>query len=129
MKATTIRFSEDLWRTISTEAEVAGVSASQFIREAALARAASAAGARGELPFATLQETIDHVQGMPASSGDAEIQTALTALSRALARSFRSESTALRAQSEQARRNAESLVGRLWEADAARLERPDSLLD
>ena len=40
MKVTTVRFSDELWATIQAEAELAGVSASQFIREAALARAA-----------------------------------------------------------------------------------------
>jgi len=46
MKATTVRFGADLWARLEREAERAGVSVLQHIREAALARAAFAAGAR-----------------------------------------------------------------------------------
>ena len=39
MRSVTLRFSEALWSIIRTESELEGVSASQYIREAALARA------------------------------------------------------------------------------------------
>jgi hypothetical protein len=50
MKVTTIRMGEDLWKLLENEANHAGVSVSQYIREAALARAAYSAGTRAELP-------------------------------------------------------------------------------
>jgi hypothetical protein len=50
MKVTTVRFGEDLWALLSEEAARAGVSVSQYVREAALARAAFAVGARAEVP-------------------------------------------------------------------------------
>jgi hypothetical protein len=46
MKVTTVRFGDDLWALLEFEAARAGVSVSQYIREAALARAAFAAGTR-----------------------------------------------------------------------------------
>jgi hypothetical protein len=48
VKQTTIRFSHGLWNLLEREADKAGVSIAEFIREAALARAAHAAGQRGE---------------------------------------------------------------------------------
>ena len=54
MKVTTVRFSGDLWRLLESEAAVAGVSVSQYLREAALARASAAAAARGEDPLELL---------------------------------------------------------------------------
>src|SRR4051794_18739741 len=48
MRATTVRFSEDLWRLLEREAEREGVSAAQFIRDASVMRAAYAMGRRGE---------------------------------------------------------------------------------
>ena len=46
-KIATLRLSHDVARAIESEAALAGVSASQFIREAALARASAAIAARG----------------------------------------------------------------------------------
>jgi hypothetical protein len=55
MRATTVRFSEDLWRLLEREAEREGVSAAQFIRDASVMRAAYAMGRRGESAFETLE--------------------------------------------------------------------------
>src|SRR5215212_7199886 len=98
MKATTVRFSEDLWSTISAEAELAGLSASQFIREAALARAAAAAGARGEVIFDPFPLEIDGITKRAARSAGEGGQAEL-----------RSEAEAVRAESRQARRNSKRL--------------------
>ena len=57
MKTTTLRFGHDLWDLLEAEARRAGVSVSQYVREAALARAAAAAGARGESPFELLADS------------------------------------------------------------------------
>jgi hypothetical protein len=51
---TTVRFGVDLWRLLEVEAALAGVSVSQYIREAALARAPGAAATRGQDPLALL---------------------------------------------------------------------------
>jgi len=48
VRATTIRFSDDLWGALETESSASGVSVAQFVREASLARVAYAAGARGD---------------------------------------------------------------------------------
>lgn len=48
MRATTVRFSDDLWRIVDREATLQGISAAQFIRDAALLRAAALMGARGD---------------------------------------------------------------------------------
>jgi hypothetical protein len=112
MKVTTVRFSQDLWETVSHEAAIAGVSASQFVREAALARAAAAAGARGELPFATFSVARAAVEAASplAPANAAEIQAALSALARAMASDIRSDSEALRGKSEQTRRQSRRIA-------------------
>ena len=51
MRATTVRFSEDLRRLLEREAEREGVSAAQFIRDASVMRAAYAMGRRGDPAF------------------------------------------------------------------------------
>ena len=109
MKVTTVRFGEDLWAAIAAEAEQAGVSASQFIREAALARAAASAGTRGEFlfspAFGALSEMRGPVEGLP-TTHERDIRDALAALNRALAGDLRSDAEALRAESEQTQRTA-----------------------
>jgi hypothetical protein len=109
MKVTTVRFSEDLWNAVVKEAEHAGVSASQFIREAALARAAAAAGTRGDVIFdsATIRQTALH--SMLSDERQRELEKALAILTRVLSGSIREESEALLAESRQARRRAAKL--------------------
>jgi GAF domain-containing protein len=48
MKATTVRFGEDLWAMLEREARSLGVSAAQFVREATIMRVAMLAGSRGD---------------------------------------------------------------------------------
>jgi GAF domain-containing protein len=48
MKATTVRFGEDLWAMLESESLRLGVSAAQFVREATIMRVAMLAGARGD---------------------------------------------------------------------------------
>ncbi len=48
MRATTIRFTSDLWEQLEREAAAQEVSVAQYVREAALYRVAYSAGARGE---------------------------------------------------------------------------------
>jgi hypothetical protein len=55
MRATTVRFSEDLWQLLELEAERDGVSAAQFVRDSTLLRIGSRAGRRGD---STVQSTV-----------------------------------------------------------------------
>jgi GAF domain-containing protein len=48
MRATTVRFGEDLWEMLDREAARAGVSGAQFVREATIMRVAMLVGARGD---------------------------------------------------------------------------------
>jgi hypothetical protein len=48
MKATTVRFGEDLWAMLERESGQLGVSAAQFVREATIIRLAMLAGRRGD---------------------------------------------------------------------------------
>src|SRR5919112_1792410 len=50
MRATTVRFGEDLWSMLEGEAARSGMSAAQFVREATILRLAMLAGMRGDDP-------------------------------------------------------------------------------
>jgi uncharacterized protein (DUF1778 family) len=104
MKLTTLRIGEDLRALLEMEAARAGVSVSQYIREAALARAAASAGARGDAPFELIVEGAREIAGSSATPADKrhEIERALGALARALAQDRRESAEALRGQSRQA---------------------------
>jgi hypothetical protein len=48
MRATTIRFPNDLWEQLEREAKKQGISVAQYVRDAALYRVAYSAGARDD---------------------------------------------------------------------------------
>jgi hypothetical protein len=50
MRATTIRFPNDLWEQLEREARKQGISAAQYVRDAALYRVAFSAGAASGEP-------------------------------------------------------------------------------
>jgi hypothetical protein len=114
MKVTTIRFGVDLWRLLEGEAARAGVSASQYIREAALARAAAAAAARQEDPLELLAE-LQH-RRTPEESWEAAWDEAAKQ---------RSGARALRAQSQQAARQAHAVKARSEQIIVERQPEPD----
>jgi hypothetical protein len=122
MKLTTLRIGEDLWALLATEAERAGVSVAQYIREAALARAAASAGARGEPPFAEIARGAREVASSAATPLDKRhaIELALAALARALSEDERESAEALRGQSRQAGAHTKDLKKRRVTPRAAR---------
>jgi GAF domain-containing protein len=58
MRATTVRFGEDLWAMLEQEASRSGLSAAQFVREATILRLAMLAGMRGDDAARTSLATI-----------------------------------------------------------------------
>jgi hypothetical protein len=84
MKATTLRFGEDLWALLEDEAARSGVSVSQYVREAALARAAFAAGSRADVPAGILTGWAR--RAMDGSGGDDEKRRSADRLVAALQR-------------------------------------------
>jgi GAF domain-containing protein len=48
MRATTVRFGDDLWAMLERESDGLGISAAQFVREATILRLAMLAGTRGD---------------------------------------------------------------------------------
>jgi hypothetical protein len=104
MKVTTVRFGADVWALLEHEAASAGVSVSQYIREAALARAAAAAAARGEEPLALLAS----LRNTPVRDARRPKKRANAARRRAAARA--GDFAALDAQREQAFRHARAVT-------------------
>jgi hypothetical protein len=58
MRATTVRFSDDLWRLLEQESADAGVSAAQFVRDATVMRIAYVMGRRGEPAMESAMERV-----------------------------------------------------------------------
>jgi hypothetical protein len=112
MKVTTLRFGEDLWALLENEARLGGVSVSQYVREAALARAAAAAGARGDTPYETLARSVREVTAGNGGSAEhrRDVERALAALARALAGDQRDSSHALKGESAQRKKRAGELI-------------------
>lgn len=58
MRATTIRFTPELWALLQREASREGVSVAQYVRDAALFRVAYSAGVRRENEPEAVAETV-----------------------------------------------------------------------
>jgi hypothetical protein len=58
MRATTVRFSDDLWELLEAEASHQGISAAQFVRDAAIMRLGTISGRRGDLDAALTLEQL-----------------------------------------------------------------------
>jgi GAF domain-containing protein len=58
MRATTVRFSDDLWQLLDDESTLQGISAAQFVRDATIVRLAFLAGRRGDSEARLSMETI-----------------------------------------------------------------------
>jgi hypothetical protein len=107
MRVTTVRFGEDLWRLLETEAASAGMSVSQYIREATLARAAAAAAVRGQDPMALLAGAPE--SPAPPARLDSVSERERAALLRQQANEIRQESRATTAEARQAIRRSGDL--------------------
>ena len=66
MRATTVRFSDDLWSLLEQEAAATGVSAAQFVRDATVLRIAYLMGRRGEPQIET---TLTRLLDLPERDG------------------------------------------------------------
>ena len=66
MRATTVRFTEDLWSLLEQESGTAGVSAAQFVRDATVLRIAYLMGRRGE---PAIEETLARITDLPERNG------------------------------------------------------------
>jgi hypothetical protein len=58
MRATTVRFSDDLWELLESEASHQGISAAQFVRDAAMLRLGTLSGRRGDPKAALTLEAL-----------------------------------------------------------------------
>ena len=74
MHQTTVRFSPDLWQALEAECARIGISAAQYVREAALARLSYTAGQRGEEEYslALLHATEGGSSGLAPTHGRAD---------------------------------------------------------
>ena len=98
MRVTAIRVGADLWRVLDAEAARVGVSVSQYVREAALARASAAAAARGEDLHELLAQARPRVSQLAAVPVPSKHER------------YRSRSERARARAEKARARAEEVV-------------------
>jgi hypothetical protein len=119
MHQTTVRFGPDLWQALEQECERLGISAAQFLREAALARLMYTAGKRGDMQLDTALELADGFEESAAPNRQSLRDEEMTAVPAELAfelvrdwsRLENDESAALWAQGRQARRRAQELRG------------------
>ncbi len=119
MHQTTVRFGPDLWQALEQECERLGISAAQFLREAALARLMYTAGKRGDMQLDTALELADGFEEPAAPNRQSLRDEEMTAVPAELAFEFvrdwsrleNDESAALWAQGRQARRRAQELRG------------------
>ena len=109
MHQTTVRFGPDLWEALESECARLGVSAAQYVREAALARLAYTAGRRGdpEYDVALLRAGAPSNQLEPLS--DREAADLHAELAQADASERRLDATALSAQNDLAMQRARSI--------------------
>src|SRR4051794_28228610 len=72
MRATTVRFGDDLWELLEAEASAQGISAAQFVRDATIMRLGVISGRRGDSTASmTLQDlAAGAVSGRPAAGAD-----------------------------------------------------------
>jgi hypothetical protein len=67
MHQTTVRFGPDLWQEISAEADRAGVSVAQYVRDAALMRLAYTRGREGDPHFEAALSAVEDDERPPST--------------------------------------------------------------
>jgi GAF domain-containing protein len=82
MRATTVRFSDELWKLLEGEAQREGVSAAQFIRDSTIMRTAYAMGRRGD---GGIEQALGHATGMAEATSAHDSATRRDALLTAAA--------------------------------------------
>jgi GAF domain-containing protein len=82
MRATTVRFSEDLWSLVEHEASAEGVSAAQFVRDAAVMRAAYLMGRRGDTDLERVLQLLGREDDGTVPEAPADVVAAVTAPAR-----------------------------------------------
>lgn len=112
MHQTTVRFTPDLWESLELECRRLGISAAQYLREAALARLAYMAGQRGDTGYERALVTAGATLANR-TSGAAEERHAMDAMEARVAKSESSAqglaAAAVSAQSEHVRRRAQEI--------------------
>jgi hypothetical protein len=70
MRATTVRFSDDLWELLEAEASHQGISAAQFVRDATMMRLGTLSGRRGDTDATLTVEAVaaGALRGRPANA-------------------------------------------------------------
>jgi predicted nucleotidyltransferase len=115
MHQTTLRFAPELWSALSYEAELAGVSVAQYVREAVLTRIVYAAGRRGDSMIDSAMSILGIQDGPHPHESVQHAQHAVDGSQRQL-----EGAAAVWAQSRQARARARELRDSVHEAEAAR---------
>jgi hypothetical protein len=78
MRATTVRFGEDLWLLLEREAAASGVSAAQFVREATILRLAMLAGVRGDDEARTTLASLAAEASRPPAAANGSLSQAVS---------------------------------------------------
>jgi hypothetical protein len=105
MHQTTVRFGPDLWADIEVEAERAGVSVAQYVRDSAMVRVAYTRGRDGDAHYEAALELV--AAGRPEPDWSASARADAAAL-RAETRQARRQAQALRTAAQQRRAGAEA---------------------
>ena len=101
MHQTTVRFGPDLWEDIEIEAERAGVSVAQYLRDSAMIRVAYTRGREGDPHYGAALELVASGDTPPKAPRDwTAAERADAAAQRAEARQARRQARALRDQSQ-----------------------------
>jgi hypothetical protein len=108
MHQTTVRFGPDLWEALEEECRHLGMSAAQYLREAALARLSFTAGRRGDPAYA---EALSAAGAAPIQVPEPPDRVDLHAVQSGL-RDSRQDGDAVAAQSKQALERSRELRAR-----------------
>jgi hypothetical protein len=111
MHQTTVRFGPDLWEDIEVEADRAGVSVAQYVRDSAMMRVAYTRGRDGDRHYDAALELVPDAPPAPARPDDPSSATRENAQAlRAENRQARRQAAAIRERSQRRRARAEGLV-------------------